>query len=149
MCERSCLFRCSSLANERPQVAQTWGLGLSVLGGGNCPLPAPFWVRVALEVDCVRTTDSPLVKMKIVWIDQSQPPQHRTFHGLFRRRTVVGSVVASLGGVVIVIRCGRFGFGIDLRLDTDVLLHAPESKQYFCRLPLQRIRIWVSNTMLV
>lgn len=42
VCDRSCLFRCSSLAKERPQVPQTCGLGLSVLGGGNWPLEAPF-----------------------------------------------------------------------------------------------------------
>lgn len=38
--ERSCRFRCSSLANERPQVPHTCGLGLSVLGGGKVALGA-------------------------------------------------------------------------------------------------------------
>lgn len=42
VCDRSCLFKCSSLAKERPQVPQTCGLGLSVLGGGSWPLEAPF-----------------------------------------------------------------------------------------------------------
>src|SRR4051794_36697918 len=35
VCERSWRFKCSSLANDREQMAQTWGLGLSVFGGGN------------------------------------------------------------------------------------------------------------------
>lgn len=38
--ERSWRFKCSNRANERPQVVQTWGLGLSVLGGGILPLAA-------------------------------------------------------------------------------------------------------------
>lgn len=32
--ERSCLFKCSNRAKDLVQVAQTCGLGLSVLGGG-------------------------------------------------------------------------------------------------------------------
>jgi hypothetical protein len=34
VCDRSWRFRCSRRANDRVQVVQTWGLGLSVLGGG-------------------------------------------------------------------------------------------------------------------
>lgn len=34
MCDRSWRLRCSSLANERVQVVQTCGRGLSVLGVG-------------------------------------------------------------------------------------------------------------------
>jgi hypothetical protein len=41
--ERSWRFRCSNRANERPQVVQTCGLGLSVLGGGMLPLAAAGW----------------------------------------------------------------------------------------------------------
>ena len=44
MCDLSCRFKCSKRANDLEQVAQTWGLGLSVFGGGNWapPLDAPF-----------------------------------------------------------------------------------------------------------
>lgn len=34
MCDRSWRLRCSNRANERVQVVQTCGRGLSVLGGG-------------------------------------------------------------------------------------------------------------------
>jgi len=34
VCDLSCRFRCSSLANDRLHVPQTCGLGLSVFGGG-------------------------------------------------------------------------------------------------------------------
>lgn len=42
VCDRSWRFRCSSRANDRPQVVQTCGRGLSVLGGGIFVL-APAW----------------------------------------------------------------------------------------------------------
>lgn len=39
VCERSCLLRCSRRAKDRVHVAQTCGLGLSVLGGGKLGFP--------------------------------------------------------------------------------------------------------------
>jgi hypothetical protein len=42
--ERSWRFRCSNLANDLEQVPQTWGLGLSVFGGGKFG----FWVVTVL-----------------------------------------------------------------------------------------------------
>lgn len=44
MWDLSCRFKCSRRANDLVQVAQIWGLGLSVFGGGNCAalFDAPF-----------------------------------------------------------------------------------------------------------
>jgi hypothetical protein len=56
VCDRSCRFRCSSLANDLLQVPQTCGRGLSVLGGGNCA--TPLWglglslLAATLSVGC-------------------------------------------------------------------------------------------------
>ena len=58
VCDRSCLFRCSSRAKDLPQVPQTCGRGLSVFGGGNCPFEVPFGERLGLVFVCGRTETS-------------------------------------------------------------------------------------------
>ena len=57
VCERSCLLRCSNLANERPQVPQTCGRGLSVFGGGNlaCALGGWFGGAAVVLADVIRS----------------------------------------------------------------------------------------------
>lgn len=52
VCDRSCRFRCSSLANDLVHVAQTCGRGLSVFGGGNWA--DPFWLGLPLPLDVGR-----------------------------------------------------------------------------------------------
>ena len=58
--ERSCRFKCSRRAKDRPQVAQTWGLGLSVFGGGK--LGFMFW-PLFKDFACRRARTSSVSKM--------------------------------------------------------------------------------------
>lgn len=54
--ERSWRFKCSSRAKDRPQVVQTWGRGLSDLGGGAFAFDDAFWL---FESDCLESSPSP------------------------------------------------------------------------------------------
>jgi hypothetical protein len=56
VCERSCRFRCSRRANDRVQVVQMCGRGLSVLGGGKVAAAVgdaagfAVWLDAAIDV---------------------------------------------------------------------------------------------------
>lgn len=66
--ERSCRFKCSRRAKDRPHVAQTWGLGLSVFGGGK--LGFMFW-PLFKDFACRRARTSSVPKM-LSFIERKQ-----------------------------------------------------------------------------
>lgn len=83
VCDRSCRFRCSSLAKERPQVPQTCGLGLSVLGGGNWPFETPF-CAAPFPLDAGRAAR--VSNAHIAELDSQHHTYHRSCLCLSRRR---------------------------------------------------------------